>query len=73
MDYSEILVFFCSEPFPKKLPILWFSPQCKRDVRLGSVFEAMNDSVLNEWEDWGVTLDNIIVSPEERKLEEVKG
>ena len=27
----------------------------------------MNDSVLNEWEDWGVTLDNIIVSPEERK------
>lgn len=67
LDYSEILVFFCSEPFPKKLPILWFSPQCKRDVRLGSVFEAMNDSVLNEWEDWGVTLDNIIVSPEERK------
>ncbi len=67
LDYAENLVFFCSEPFPKKLPILWFSPQCSREVRLGSVFNAMNDAVLNEWKEWGITLENIIVTPKERE------
>ncbi len=63
-DWADPLPFFCTEPLAWWTG--WFSPVCARQTRLVSVFEAMTPGVADEWEAWGLTAGDVIVTEEER-------
>lgn len=66
-DWSDGLPFFCSEPVAWSPPAGWFSPMCTRTTRLVSIFGAMTPAVSDEWAHWGLTIDDIVVSQQERE------